>query len=143
MKVRPTCADSAGNGYYRGTDGKYYYGNVKNGYLKETLEERNKRLAKMRSEQKAENLRVKQKKGFHASKSNRVDRSKRRRRGRKCRRTDWRNWSIFWNASSLCSDSGCYGTDYSYRNYFECDSVDNRFGGYMGKTIRSCPCYSF
>lgn len=62
MKVRPTCTDSAGNGYYRGTDGKYYYGNVKNGYLKETLEERNKRLAKMRSEQKAENLRVKQKK---------------------------------------------------------------------------------
>lgn len=61
MKVRPTCTDSAGNGYYRGTDGKYYYGNVKNGYLKETLEERNKRLAKMRSEQKAENLRVKQK----------------------------------------------------------------------------------
>ncbi len=56
MKVRPTCTDSAGNGYYRGTDGKYYYGNVKNGYLKETLEERNKRLAKMRSEQKAENL---------------------------------------------------------------------------------------
>ena len=56
MKVRPTCTDSAGNGYYRGTDGKYYYGNVKNGYLKETLEERNKRLAKMRSEQKAENV---------------------------------------------------------------------------------------
>ena len=80
MKVRPTCTDSAGNGYYRGTDGKYYYGNVKNGYLKETLEERNKRLAKMRSKQKAENSRVKQKKGFHASKSNRVDRSKRRRR---------------------------------------------------------------
>ena len=109
MKVRPTCTDSAGNGYYRGTDGKYYYGNVKNGYLKETLEERNKRLAKMRSEQKAENLRVKQKK----------------------------------DAGSLCSDSGCYGTDYSYRNYFECDSVDNRFGGYMGKAIRSCPCHSF
>lgn len=22
MKVRPTCTDSAGNGYYQGTDGK-------------------------------------------------------------------------------------------------------------------------
>ena len=29
MKVRPTCTDSAGNGYYQGTDGKIYYGNVK------------------------------------------------------------------------------------------------------------------
>ena len=34
MKVRPTCTDSAGNGYYRGTDGKYYYGNVKKWILK-------------------------------------------------------------------------------------------------------------
>ena len=24
MKVRPTCTDSAGNGYYQGTDGKIY-----------------------------------------------------------------------------------------------------------------------
>lgn len=29
MKVRLTCTDSAGNGYYQGTDGKFYYGNVK------------------------------------------------------------------------------------------------------------------
>ena len=37
MKVRPTWTDAAGNGYYRGSDGKYYYGNVKNGYLRETI----------------------------------------------------------------------------------------------------------
>lgn len=60
MKVKPTCTDSAGNGYYRGTDGKFYYGNVKNGYLKETIEERNKRLAKMQSKQKTANSSVKQ-----------------------------------------------------------------------------------
>lgn len=46
IKVRPTRTDAAGNGYYRGTDGKYYYGNVKNGYLKETIQERNQRLAR-------------------------------------------------------------------------------------------------
>lgn len=37
MKVRPTCTDSAGNGYYRGTDGKYYYGNVKKWILKRNV----------------------------------------------------------------------------------------------------------
>ena len=51
MKVRPTWTDAAGNGYYRGSDGKYYYGNVKNGYLRETIQERNARLAKERNVQ--------------------------------------------------------------------------------------------
>lgn len=52
MKVRPTRTDSAGNGYYRGENGKYYYGNYKNGYLKETIEETNRRRVK---EQKVRN----------------------------------------------------------------------------------------
>ena len=61
MKVRPTWTDAAGNGYYRGSaagngyyrgsDGKYYYGNAKNGYLRETIQERNARLAKERNVQ--------------------------------------------------------------------------------------------
>ena len=51
MKVRPTWTDAAGNGYYRGSDGKFYYGNVKNGYLRETIQERNARLAKERNVQ--------------------------------------------------------------------------------------------
>jgi len=46
MKVKPTRTDSAGNGYYTGDDGKYYYGNAKNGYLTETEAEAKKRLAK-------------------------------------------------------------------------------------------------
>lgn len=29
MKVRATRTNASGNGYYRGTDGKFYYGNVK------------------------------------------------------------------------------------------------------------------
>ena len=51
MKVRPTWTDAAGNGYYRGSDGKYYYGNAKNGYLRETIQERNARLARERNVQ--------------------------------------------------------------------------------------------
>lgn len=47
-----TRTDAAGNGYYRGADGKYYYGNIKNGYLKETNEERTKRLAREKAQQK-------------------------------------------------------------------------------------------
>lgn len=60
MKVKPTRTDAAGNGYYRGTDGKFYYGNVKNGYLKETIEERNRRIAKEQNKQKTVNSSVKQ-----------------------------------------------------------------------------------
>lgn len=70
MKVRPTCTDSAGNGYYRGTDGKYYYGNVKNGYLKETTEERNKRLAQTQSRQKATDSSMRQGMSFASARTN-------------------------------------------------------------------------
>lgn len=38
MQFRPTRTGSDGTGYYRGADGKMYYGNPANGYLKETQE---------------------------------------------------------------------------------------------------------
>lgn len=38
MKVTPTRTDSRGTGYYRGENGRYYYGNPRNGYMKETRE---------------------------------------------------------------------------------------------------------
>ena len=38
LKVHATRTDSAGNGYYRASDGYYYYGNAQNGYLVETEE---------------------------------------------------------------------------------------------------------
>lgn len=38
LKVHATRTDCAGNGYYRASDGYYYYGNTQNGYLVETEE---------------------------------------------------------------------------------------------------------
>lgn len=43
IKITPTRTDSAGNGYYRGEDGVMRYGNPKNGYMRLTLEEQEKR----------------------------------------------------------------------------------------------------
>lgn len=43
IDVEATRTDSHGNGYYRGSDGRYYYGNTANGYLTETLEEQRKK----------------------------------------------------------------------------------------------------
>ncbi len=54
IQVEATDTDYAGNGYYRGNDGKFYYGNAKNGYLKETLGEKRKRLIRERNEAEAE-----------------------------------------------------------------------------------------
>lgn len=45
-KVHATKTDSAGNGYYRASDGYYYYGNVQNGYLVETEETKRLKAAK-------------------------------------------------------------------------------------------------
>lgn len=42
MKVHGTRVGSDGTGYYRGSDGKYYYGNPQNGYLTETIESQKK-----------------------------------------------------------------------------------------------------
>ena len=44
--VHATRTDSAGNGYYRASDGYYYYGNVQNGYLVETEETKRLKAAK-------------------------------------------------------------------------------------------------
>lgn len=46
MKVRPTKADASGTGYYQGSDGEFYYGNPKNGYLNETRETARRRAAR-------------------------------------------------------------------------------------------------
>lgn len=39
IQVEKTCTGSDGTGHHRGTDGKYYYGNLQNGYLTKTLEQ--------------------------------------------------------------------------------------------------------
>lgn len=44
--VHATKTDSAGNGYYRASDGYYYYGNTQNGYLVETEETKRLKAAK-------------------------------------------------------------------------------------------------
>ena len=54
IKVEATDTDYAGNGYYKGNDGKFYYGNVKNGYLRETEGEKRKRLMRERNKEEAE-----------------------------------------------------------------------------------------
>ncbi len=54
MKVKPTSTDSAGNGYYRGDDGNYYYGNTKNGYLKETRQTAKIRIKKEKAQAERE-----------------------------------------------------------------------------------------
>lgn len=50
LDVTATKTDSAGNGYYRTSNGNYYYGNVQNGYLTETEE-----TARLRMEKEAQN----------------------------------------------------------------------------------------
>lgn len=45
LDVKATRTDSAGNGYYRASDGYYYYGNAQNGYLTETEETRRLKAA--------------------------------------------------------------------------------------------------
>ena len=51
LDVHATSTDSAGNGYYRASDGNYYYGNAQNGYLVET--EETKRLKAEKAAQNA------------------------------------------------------------------------------------------
>lgn len=51
LDVQATSTDSAGNGYYRASDGNYYYGNAQNGYLVET--EETKRLKAEKAAQNA------------------------------------------------------------------------------------------
>ncbi len=48
MKIHGTKVGSDGTGYYRGSDGKYYYGNPQNGYLTETIQSQ-KQVAQMAS----------------------------------------------------------------------------------------------
>lgn len=45
LNVHATKTDSAGNGYYRASDGYYYYGNAQNGYLVETEETKRRKAA--------------------------------------------------------------------------------------------------
>ncbi len=53
-KVWGTRTDSTGTGYYRGDNGKYYYGNPRNGFLTETIDEQNKRRAREEANKKAD-----------------------------------------------------------------------------------------
>ena len=46
LDVKATSTDSAGNGYYRASDGNYYYGNAQNGYLVETEETKRRKAEK-------------------------------------------------------------------------------------------------
>lgn len=48
LDVKATSTDSAGNGYYRASDGNYYYGNAQNGYLVETEETKRLKAEKAR-----------------------------------------------------------------------------------------------
>lgn len=50
LNVRATSTDSAGNGYYRASDGNYYYGNAQNGYLVET-----EQTARLKAQKAAQN----------------------------------------------------------------------------------------
>ena len=45
IKVTPTKLGSDGTGYYRGSNGRYYYGNAQNGYLTETRQSQQARGA--------------------------------------------------------------------------------------------------
>lgn len=46
MKFTGTCTNSQGTGYYRGENGKYYYGNPQNGYLRKTRQQQKEDDAK-------------------------------------------------------------------------------------------------
>lgn len=39
IRAKQTYAGSDGTGYFRGEDGKYYYGNAQNGYVTKTLDQ--------------------------------------------------------------------------------------------------------
>lgn len=55
MRMTPTRTDANGNGYYRGSDGNYYYGNIKRGYVTETRETaRNRMAAEQRAQRPAQ-----------------------------------------------------------------------------------------
>ena len=51
IKATPTSVGFDGTGYFRGNDGKYYYGNPQNGYLKESIQSQRNSAAKEASYQ--------------------------------------------------------------------------------------------
>ena len=55
IKVTPTRTGIDGSGYYRGADGKYYYGNPRNGYVTETIQSQKAREDRLQAERDAYN----------------------------------------------------------------------------------------
>lgn len=57
VKVTSTRTDSTGSGYYRAEDGRYLYGNPKNGYMRLTLEEQEKQRQQAEAQASAQSER--------------------------------------------------------------------------------------